>query len=307
MLMDSLQERRQQLYGLLGDLPPRDRPVTVTTLGTQETETYIRETLVLDLNGVEPVPAYFLRPRGTSGPLPVILYNHSHGGNYVRGKDELLLGREYLAQPAYGTALTQHGYAVLCIDAWAFGERRGRTESQVFKQMLWSGQVMWGMMVYDSLKAIDYLLTRPDVDPGRIGTLGMSMGSTMAWWVAALDNRVRVCVDICCLTDFETFVASNLLDGHGIYYYVPSLLKYFTTADINALIAPRAHLSLAGKYDSLTPLDGLYRVDGALKSVYEACGPEAAQDNWRLSVHAVAHLETEAMRAEALAFLAAHL
>ena len=51
---------------------------------------------------------------------------------------------------------------------------------------------MWGMMVHDSLRAIDYLVGRPDIDPARIGTLGMSMGSTMAWWVAALDPRVKV-------------------------------------------------------------------------------------------------------------------
>ncbi len=48
---------------------------------------------------------------------------------------------------------------------------------------------MWGLMVYDSIKAIDYLQTRDDIDPRRIATLGMSMGSTMAWWLAALDER----------------------------------------------------------------------------------------------------------------------
>ena len=55
----------------------------------------------------------------------------------------------------------------------------------------------------------------------RIGTLGMSMGSTMAWWLAALDERVKVTVDICCLTDFHTLVAKKGLAGHGVYYYVP--------------------------------------------------------------------------------------
>ncbi len=53
--------------------------------------------------------------------------------------------------------MTRRGYAALCIDTWAFGERRGRTESEIFKQMLWTGRVMWGMMVYDSLRAVDYL------------------------------------------------------------------------------------------------------------------------------------------------------
>ena len=42
---------------------------------------------------------------------------------------------------------------------WAFGERRGRTR-EIFKEMLWKGRVMWGMMVYDSIKAIDYIFTR---------------------------------------------------------------------------------------------------------------------------------------------------
>ena len=66
--------------------------------------------------------------------------------------------------------------------------------------MLWQGQVLWGMMVYDGLRALDFLLTRPEVDPQRIATLGMSMGSTMAWWLGALDERIKVTVDINCLT-----------------------------------------------------------------------------------------------------------
>ena len=115
-------------------------------------------------------------------------------------------------------------------------------------------------MVYDTLKATDYLVTRPEVDPERIGSLGLSMGSTMAWWHAALDERVRVCVDICCLTDFEALIQARGLDGHGIYYYVPSLLKHFSAADINALICPRAHSSLAGNWDKLTPPEGLDRI-----------------------------------------------
>ncbi len=60
----------------------------------------------------------------------------------------------------------------------------------MFKAMLWQGMVLWGMMVYDSYKAVDYLASRPEVDPSRIATLGMSMGSTMAWWLAALDPRI---------------------------------------------------------------------------------------------------------------------
>jgi dienelactone hydrolase len=292
--------RRQELYDLLGDLPPRSRPLDVQRIAEDEREQYVLETLVLDLNGIEPVPAYFVRPKDMQGPLPVILYNHAHGYDYTLGKDELLVGREALQQPPYADVLTRLGYAALCIDTWAFGERRGRSEGEIFREMLWAGQVMWGMMIYDSLRALDYLERRPDIDPARIGTLGLSMGSTMAWWLAALDTRINVCIDICCLTDFEALTAHRSLEGHGIYYFVPGLLKHFTTAQINALIAPRAHLSLAGIFDPLTPPDGLDRIDAALREIYTTAG---AADAWRLSRHATGHMETAAMRAEIIAFL----
>jgi dienelactone hydrolase len=297
---DQAAARRIELYSLLGDLPDRARPVGAINVGEEVREDYVLEKLVLDLNGVEPVPAYFVRPLRQTGPVPVVLYSHAHGGNYELGKDELLQGRAALQHPPYARALTARGYAVLAIDAWVFGERRGRTESEVFKQMLWQRQVLWGMMVYDSLKAIDYLATRDDVELGRLAALGLSMGSTMAWWVAALDERVKVCVDLCCLTDYQALIETRGLDGHGIYYYVPGLLKHFTTAQINALIAPRAHLSLAGNYDRLTPPAGLDRIDAALRKVY---AEHDAPDAWHLLRYDIGHFETAHMRAEILGFL----
>src|SRR5262245_7266445 len=156
-MANSVEPRRRALYPLLGDLPDRSRSVGGRLVARETRDDYVLEKLVLDLNGIEPVPAYFVRPKEAVGRVPVVLYNHAHGGDYVLGKDELLIGRSALQQPPYAVALTARGYAALAIDAWTFGERRGRTESETFKQMLWQGQVLWGMMVYDSLKAIDYL------------------------------------------------------------------------------------------------------------------------------------------------------
>jgi dienelactone hydrolase len=155
-------------------------------------------------------------------------------------------------------------------------------------------------MVYDSLRALDYLVSRPDVDRDRLGTIGLSMGSTMAWWTAALDPRLKVCVDICCMTDYEALIAAGGLDGHGIYYYVPALLKHFNTSTINALIAPRPHLSLAGNFDPLTPPAGIERIDRELRQVYAALGAPQA---WQMLRYDSGHLETPAMRLESLAFL----
>lgn len=292
--------RRRELYRLLGVLPDRNREISARTVSTEQRPAYILEKLELDLNGIEPVPAYFVRPKSFEGPIPAILYNHAHGGDYKLGKNEFLEGREALQSPPYAEVLASLGCCGLCMDTWVFGERATRTEMDVFKEMLWKGQVLWGMMVYDSIRGIDYLTSRPEVDPSRIGTLGLSMGSTMAWWVAALDERVKVCVDICCLTDFEALVEADGLKGHGIYYFVPSLLKHFTTAQINALIAPRAHLSLAGNLDPLTPPAGLDRIDRELKQVYSSFG---RSENWKLLRYDVGHQETAEMRLEIVDFL----
>jgi pimeloyl-ACP methyl ester carboxylesterase len=295
---------RTALRKLLGDLPAANRSPRVAAKKVSRRGPYSVEQLVLDLNGLEKVPAILIRRSGGTARRPAVLYCHSHGGFYDLGRKELLEGAPYLRSPAYGYCLADRGYAVLCIDNWAFGGRRRMTESATFKLMLWQGRTMWGMMVYDNLKALEYLRSRPDVDAGRIATLGMSMGSTMSWWLAALDTKVAACVDICCLTDFQALIESGGLDGHGVYYYVPGLLKEFTTGRINGLIAPRPHLALAGTKDPLTPAGGLDRVDREMKRVY---GALSAPGNWRLVRYASGHRETADMRLRVLSFLEEHL
>lgn len=294
------ENQREVLYGLLGDLPDRNRSINVYRISEEVFDGYILEKLIFDLNGIQEVPAYFAKPRKVLGPAMAVLYNHAHGGDYELGKDEFIKSRNALQNPSYAKVLTDRGICGLCIDTWNFGERRGQRESELFKYMLWQGQVLWGMMVYDNLRALEYLCNRPEVDSDRIATLGISMGSTMAWWTAALDTRVKVTVDICCLTDFQSLIEMRGLDGHGLYYYVPGLLKFFTTAQINGLIAPRPHLSLAGNYDKLTPPDGLSRVDRELKKIY---AEHNAVEAWRLLRYETGHFETAAMRSEILKFL----
>ncbi|HAK94923.1 MAG TPA: hydrolase [Planctomycetes bacterium] len=297
-------ERRKQLYALLGELPDRARPISARTLAQDERPAYVLEKLELDLNGIEPVPAYFVRPRKLQGRAPAVLYNHAHGGDYRLGKDEFIKGREGLQTPPYAAVLAELGWAGLCIDTWVFGERAHTSELDMFKAMLWQGRVLWGMMVYDNLRAADYLLSRPEVDPKRTATLGMSMGSTMAWWTAALDTRIKATVDLCCLTEFHTLLRKKGLGGHGIYYYVPGLLRQFTTADINALIAPRPHLGIAGLRDGLTPVEGLDIIDRELAQVYAELG---APDCWRLIRYDTGHEETAEARREIIAFLSKRL
>lgn len=302
--MKNQDRARSRLYKLLGKLPDRNRPVSGKMLNIRNCEDYVLEQLVLDLNGIEPVPAYFVKPVTDVKKFPVIVFNHAHGSKYDVGKDELLLKQNALSGKSWAEILTSHGFAVLTIDCWNFGDRSGRDETALFKELIWKGRVLWGLMVYDTIKAIDYLTTRNDIDTNSLGMMGISMGSTMSWWVSALDTRVKACVDICCLTDFESLIETGRLNGHGIYYYVPSLLEYFDTASINALIAPKPHLSLAGEYDPLTPSKGLDKIDRILKKVY---AQYQVSENWELKRYPVGHRLTAEMVFETLNFFKKHL
>src|SRR5512139_3291659 len=89
-------DARQHLYALLGDLPDRSRAISAYVTDSGDASYYHLEKLLLDLNGIEVVPAYFIHPLGAKGPFPTVLYNHAHGGEYEIGKDELLNGRTFM-------------------------------------------------------------------------------------------------------------------------------------------------------------------------------------------------------------------
>jgi cephalosporin-C deacetylase-like acetyl esterase len=301
------ERRRKELWSLLGDLPWRHRPEPAKLVKREKHDGYTLERLVLDLNGAEPVPALLLIPDQRQERAPGLLFIHWHGGMYDLGKEQLLVGDE--AQPAYAPVCAEKGLVTLAIDSWCFGERKhvanGHVgEEDAFKLMLWRGQVLWGMMMFDEVRALDYLASRPEVDPKRLGAFGMSMGSTKAWWLAALDPRVRLCVDVCCLTDFEELIKTGNLKGHGIYYYVPSLLKHFSTAQINELIVPRPRLSVNGRQDNLTPPAGVEKVRDTLLPLYRRYGRE---EDCRIELFACGHVELPEMRRLILAWMDKHL
>src|SRR5215467_808312 len=295
-LLARQKERRKDLWELLGDLPWEHKPGPAKLVSKEEQEDYTLERLVLDLNGVEPVPALRLIPRKRQTPAPGLLYSHWHGGMYGLGKEMLVKGVE--VAPAYAPVCSQKGLVTLAIDSWCFGERKheenGREgEENAFKLMLWKGQLLFGMMMFDEFRAMDYLAGRPEVDAARLGAFGMSMGSTKAWWLAALDQRVKVCMDVCCLTDYEELIRTHGLKEHGIYYYVPSLLKHFQTADINELIVPRAHLSVNGRRDPLTPPAGVEKIRDRLVPLYREHGKES---DCHIELFDCEHVELPEMR-----------
>jgi dienelactone hydrolase len=274
---------RHQLQELLGQLPPRPKTPRVETTRRENRGDYWLEKFQFDNGAGAIVPGYLFLPKGQPGQAPGILYCHWHGGQYDIGKEELL-GTNALPVPP-GPALARRGFAVLGIDAYCFGERNGQGpggpeekggagELTASKFNLWVGRSLWGMIVRDDLMALDYLCSRPEVDAKRIGVTGISMGATRTWWLMAMDERPRTAVAVACLTRYQNLILNAGLKYHGIYYFVPGVLRHFDTEAVVALAAPRPMLFQTGDQDFGSPTDGLHDIEKVVRNVYRLYGAQ---------------------------------
>jgi len=264
----------------LGDLPARPSPDRVRVVSSERKDGYTLEKFVFH-NGVDSeVPGYIAIPLNRRGKLPAILTMHGHSSS-----KENMFGIKPTSQDV-AALLTGHGFAVLGIDNYFNGERKGMgpagsletmtrssdQEMSLFKLNLWLGRTLWGMMLRDEQIALDYLASRPEVDSRRIGAQGMSMGSTRAWWLAAIDDRIKAVVAVACFTRYEDLIATRNLRAHGIYYFVPGILKHFDSEGIMALLAPRPFLALTGDSDAGSPPTGMKKLEQILGEVYKVHG-----------------------------------
>lgn len=278
-------EIRARLWELLGSMPPRPTKLVVKTLSREDRGDYVVEQFEFDNGAGARVPGYLLLPKGGTAPYPAILHCHWHGDEYSIGKEEIF--QKAHTPEAPGPMFARRGYAVMAIDAYCFGERNGKGpggsrelgaggESTASKFNLWLGRTLWGMILRDDLMALDYLSSRPEVDSARIGVTGISMGATRAWWLMALDDRPRTGVPMACMTRYQNLIAHESLSAHGIYYFVPGMLRYFDTEAVVACIAPRPILFMTGDQDSGSPPDGVVAIGEAVKPVYRLHGKEEA-------------------------------
>jgi dipeptidyl aminopeptidase/acylaminoacyl peptidase len=305
---------RTTLWQLLGKLPPRPKVPQGETLSREDRDGFTVEKFRFDNGAGSLVPGYLLIPKGLTGKAPAILYCHWHGGEYEIGKEELLQSKHMPEPP--GPALAKRGFVVAGIDAYGFGERNGQGpggpeekdsagEMTASKFNLWVGRTLWGMILRDDLMAVDYLASRPEVDPQRIGVTGISMGATRTWWLMALDERLKAGVAVACLTRYQNLIEHESLKAHGIYYFVPDLLNHFDTEAVVALIAPRPVLFMTGDQDSGSPVDGIHAIDGAVRPVYRLYGNEDAFQN--IVYPGLGHVYTPEMWSRTLAWMDARL
>jgi len=98
------------------------------------------------------------------------------------------------------------------------------------------------------------------------------MGCTRAWWLMALDDRLRAGVGVACLTRYHDLIESEELKAHGIYYFVPGMLRHFDTEAVVACIAPRPMLFLTGDSDPGSPLTGIRTIEDKVTPLYTLAG-----------------------------------
>ena len=281
-------EIRAKLNELLGDLPPRPPVSAFQVIAKEDKGTHTLETIQFDNGAGEMVKGFLFIPKTAKAQTkaPAILYCHWHGGQYDIGKNELLGTNASPVAP--GPALAEAGYVVLGIDAPCFGERNGQGpdgpqqkggagEMTAAKFHLWAGRTLWGMIVRDDLTALDYLYSRPEVDAARIGVTGISMGSTRSWWIMALDDRPRAAVCVACMTRYEELIRAGMLKAHGIYYFVPGMLKHFDTEAVIAIAAPRPMLFMTGDQDGGSPIEGVKHLGTIVSQIYALHGADSLQ------------------------------
>ena len=250
------------------------------------------------------IPAYRLCPRNQSAAAPGVVYAHAHGHRYDIGKEEAVGGRPSLLEPPPGIDLARAGFVVVCPDMPGFGARQlPHSEEARAKAACWKGLALLGEMLVDLLAVFEALSIDPHVENTRIASFGMSMGGTLAYWLAALEPRIAAAAHYCVLADIESLIVGGAHDLHASYMTVPGLLRHGDMGDVAALVAPRPQLVCAGETDPLTPAQALNSALNSLRAKYSAAG--AAEKLEVFIARNSGHAETTEMRARLISFLSA--
>jgi dienelactone hydrolase len=212
------------------------------------------------------VPAHVYYPEKFEGKLPGILL--------LQGWD-----LSKWAFPFLKTKLAQLGYFVLFPDNRFSGERR-KLSSGMEEQFSMVpvaeclGKTFMGMNTYDNIRAIDYLLSRKEVDKEKIGVVGLCWGGMMAYNLAAIDKRVKCVVCVNSNSTYEALILEHLIYSHHscLGTFIPDLLLYGDTIDIYALIAPRPLLLMNNSNDDWFPVSGYLKICSELEKVYKLYG-----------------------------------
>lgn len=256
-------------------------PLAVRSLWQREHELGTIEKIVFTSEPDSDVPAYLCLPRGFQAPGPffVCLQGHSsgmHNSIAVDKTDETKV-IEIQGDRDFGLGCMRRGVAALCIEQRAFGEREdfrdanngdNRCHNPSMHALL-LGRTLLSERIYDVDRALDYLMTRDDVDPKRLGVMGNSGGGTVSTFAGALLDRITHVMPSC---SFSSFADSIMSIDHCVCNYVPGLLEWGEAAEVAGLIAPKPLVIINGRADPIFPLEASVREFERLRTIYAAVG-----------------------------------
>jgi dienelactone hydrolase len=309
--MAAVDFREKLLEGLGGEWP-KPCPLNVKPRKTIRKDGYTIESLYYDSEPDDPIPAMLLVPDDVSAKktAPAIALWHQHAGQYHLGKSE---PAGLAGNPMHhtGAALAREGYVVLCPDALCFEERidpSGRQKGSRFERFEFlryvvGGKCMAWKNILDMKRAVDFLVSRPEVQAKNIGCYGHSMGSTHTWLVGPWEERIKCLVGNCCLPTYAGIHREHML--HCFPNFVPGIHQYGDTPDIAALIAPRALHMNFGEKDGGSPIDEVRR---GVEIIGDAYGSMHAEKNFSYYIEeGSGHVLSEEMWKRTKNWFAKHL
>src|SRR6185369_5045047 len=225
------------------------------------------------------VTGNFYLPKNRTGPLPTILYVCGHSLVKTNG---ISYGNKTYYQH-HGAWFARNGYACLIIDTIEAGELLGEHHGTYNRGMWWwnsRGYTPAGVEAWNCIRALDYLETRPEVDRTRFGVTGGSGGGAYSWWIAALDDRIKVAVPVAGIADLENHVVDGCVEGHCDCMFMVNTYRW-DYAMVAALVAPRPLLLANTDKDGIFPLEGIERIHQHVRRIYRLYG---ADNNFGLQI-----------------------
>ena len=194
--------------------------------------------------------------------LPTVLYVCGHSG---RGRD----GNKAAFQH-HGMWFATHGYVCLVIDTLQLGEIAAIHHGTYRYDRWWwqaRGYTPAAVECWNGIRGIDYLQSRPEVDPDQIAVTGISGGGAATFWIAAADERVKVAVPVSGMGDLEDYIGEKVLNGHCDCMFMINTFQW-PWSYIAALVVPRPMLFENSGHDTIFPMNGNDRIRARLERLY---------------------------------------
>ncbi len=292
------EEYHRQFREMLGlDPMPARTDLKPVITGQIEAEDFVVEKLYFQSLPRLYVTGNLYRPKEVREPLPGILYVCGHGG--VK-KGNISFGNKCSYQH-HGVWFARHGYVCLVIDSIQLGEIEGIHHGTYQYGMWWwnsYGYTPAGVEAWNCVRALDYLQSRKDVDPKRLGVTGRSGGGAYSWWIAALDERVQAAVPVAGITDLQNHVVDGCVEGHCDCMYMVNTYRWDYPL-VAALIAPRPLLLGNTDDDNIFPLDGIERFFVKVQHIYALYG---AKEKFAKAIFPGGHQDLPELQKAAFAF-----